>query len=646
MTVARYSRWDGTQDPLTELGAADRIADAFADRLLSGMSTRQALRRLLEDGVPGRFGGLQNLRTRLRDLGEQRRRESRLGDALEQTRQELDEIVATERAALDEASDPDAAFQQAVLANLPEDPAGRISELRGYEFRSDEARTRFEALLDRLRREMLDAQLGQIAQGMRDMSDEDLAELKDMLADLNRMLEQRALGTGPSQEEFDGFMDRHGRFFPENPRTLDELLELLAARAEAMSRFLASLSPEQRSELLRLAEELLGDMDLAFEVSRLGGNLAGLFPDRAWGQRVDLEGDRTLGMGEAIAEIEQLGELERLEACMMQDYPGAGLDDIDDDAVRRLLGDHAARDVAGLKEIERMLRDAGMVSGPEGRLELTPRGVRRLGERALATVFERLRLGREGSHDVAEAGGSGEPTGQSRPWRFGDPFRIDLQATVRNALVRTGPSPPGVTLHPDDFELAEAESRTSTSTVLMLDMSRSMPMRGHWAHARAMAFALHTLIQSQYPEDRLHIVGFSDYARVVRPADLASVSWEPVYGTNYEHAFLLAGRLLAKEPSASKQVLVVTDGEPTAHLVGDEVFFHWPPVRETINRTVSAAVQLGRSGVTLNFFMLEDEPGLVRFIDHLARRVEGRVFTVPDEDLGAHVVRDYVRSRS
>jgi uncharacterized protein with von Willebrand factor type A (vWA) domain len=645
VTVNRYSRWDGTQDPLADLAAAEKLADAFADRLLDGMSAERAMRRLLEDGLPGRFGGLQNLRNRLRELQEQRRRQSRLGDALEQIAEALDDIVATERASLAEATDADARFQEAMLESLPADPAGRVRELQDYPFRSEAAAAAFEELVEQLRRQMLDAYLGQIAEGVQNLTEEDLAALRDMLADLNRMMEQRAAGIGPSHEEFARFMAEHGRFFPENPRNLDELLEVLAQRAAAMSRFMASLSPEQRQQLQGLAEELMGDMGLAFEVSRLIANLRQAMPGMGWDRGMSFEGDRSLGMGEALAEIEALSEFENLEACMRQDYPGASLDDIATDDVARLLGDDAAHEVEALKEIERLLQESGVIAREGGRIELTARGIRKLGERALATVFERLDLDSAGSHEIHDAGGFGEPTGQSRPWRFGDPFRIDLQATVTNAVLREGATEGRLRLVPDDFMLAEAEAHTSTATVLLLDMSRSMPMRGHWEHARRMTFALHTLISSRYAEDRLHIVGFSDYARVLRPTDLAAVEWEPVYGTNYEHAFLLAGRLLAKEAAGARQVILVTDGEPTAHLVGDQVFFNWPPVAETIDRSLREAHRLAQGGVTMNIFMLEEDPRLVLFIDRLAKLVRGRVFAVPDNDLGTFVVRDYVRTK-
>jgi uncharacterized protein with von Willebrand factor type A (vWA) domain len=257
-------------------------------------------------------------------------------------------------------------------------------------------------------------------------------------------------------------------------------------------------------------------------------------------------------------------------------------------------------------------------------------------------VFERLSVARAGSHEVAAAGGADEPTGSSRPWQFGDAFRLDLRRTLHNAVVRSGPGK-DISLHPDDFEIEEAERRTSVATVLLLDMSRSMPLRGHWIPAKRMALALHTLISTTYPEDHLSIIGFSDYARTMTPADLAEVDWEPVYGTNMEHAFSMANRILSKHRDATKQVLLVTDGEPTAHLEGEHVFFHWPPVRETLEKTYKEAMRLAKSGVTMNIFMLEESPGLAHFIDRLAKIVNGRVFSGTGEQVGDLIVADYVR---
>jgi len=350
-------------------------------------------------------------------------------------------------------------------------------------------------------------------------------------------------------------------------------------------------------------------------------------------------------MEATVTALERLSDYEELDRSMRGDYSGATLDDVDEEKLRRTLGQDAVRDVRRLKEVERALEQAGLVARSHGRLEVTPRGARRLGERALVHLFERLRRDREGAHEARRTGGVAEPTGATRPWTFGDGGQIDVQRTVFNALVRNGPTA-RPRLLPEDFEVVEAETRTEAATALLLDLSFSMPLRGHWVPAKRMALALHALIEGRYPHDRLYLVGFSDYARRMQPEDLAATGWERVYGTNMQHAFNLAGRLLANHPRATRQVIMVTDGEPTAHLEGEVVQFNWPPVPKTIHLTLREAMRLARAGVTINVFMLEDTPGLQRFTDRLARLTNGRVFQAAGSQLGEFVIRDYVRRRA
>lgn len=644
MSGIRYSQWDGSQDPFGGELPIDELADRLAEDVLDGWGIDASMRRLLERGFEGRFDGLRTLRER---LAEMRRRSATDGpDPFAGTRERLAEIEEMERAALAADTSEEARFAELDLDTLPDNPAARIRGLMSHEWRSPEAHEAFEGLLEELRRSMMDASFRRMSDGMRGLESGDLEPVKDMMADLNRMMELRADGLGPSQAQFDDFMLKHGRFFPENPQTFDELLEAIARRSMAMSRYMASLTPEQRRELGELMSDLLSDVDLAFEMDRLGQNLRALAPSLPWDQAMDVEPGE-MGLAEGLDAIDESTRLEELERALSQDYPGASLEDVDVEEMRRAMGDEAARDLQRLRRIERLLEDAGVVTRSAGRLELTARGVRKLGERALTQVFDRLAVSRHGSHEVQAVGGADEPTGTSRQWRFGDPLRLDLRRTLHNAVLRSvsdGSRRSGaITLHPDDFEIEEAETRTSVSTVLLLDMSRSMPLRGHWLPAKRMALALHTLINTTYPEDDLHIVGFSDYARLMTPADLAEVDWEPVYGTNMEHAFNLAGRLLAKRSDSTKQILLVTDGEPTAHLEGDQVFFNWPPVQRTIEKTLREALRLARSGATMNIFMLETSPGLLAFMDRLAKIVRGRTFVGTGEEVGDLIVTDYVR---
>jgi uncharacterized protein with von Willebrand factor type A (vWA) domain len=638
----RYSRWDDTQDPFGPDLAAGDLLDAMSEELLSGDGAEFAMRRLLRRGMRGQFSGLDSLRARLRQRRREEQEHLNLSGPLEEVRRRLDEILERERTTLSFEPSEDARMREAFLDALPPDAPGKIGELREYRFTDQQAQREFDELLEFLKNQVLNSYFRALTQGMQGVSPEEMQGLKDMLAELNQMIEARERG---EPYDFDGFMQRHGQFFPGNPQTLDELLEQMAQRMAAMSRLLASLSPEQRRELQALAEQMLQDMDLAFEADRLGQNLQGLFPQMPWGDQVMGDGDEAMPMSAAVDALERMHDYEELDRSLKGDYAGAALEDVDEEALRRTLGEDSVRDLQRLKQVERALEKAGLVQRREGRLEVTPRGARKLGERALVKLFEHLQKDREGVHEARDAGGQAEPTGATRPWRFGDSGQIAVQRSVFNAVVRQG-SGRTPSLQPDDFELVEAETRTETATALLLDLSFSMPLRGHFVPAKRMALALHALIEGRYPHDTLYLVGFSDLARRMRPEDLTATGWERVYGTNMHHAFNLAGRLLSKHPRADRQVILVTDGEPTAHLRGEEPFFAWPPEPETIRLTLQEAMRLAKSGVTLNVFMLEDSPGLARFMERLARLTAGRVFLMNGDALGDFVVRDYVARRA
>jgi len=639
---ARYSRWDDTQDPFGPELSAGELLEELSDDALSGLGIEGALSRLMRRGMQGSFEGLDALRARLRERRAREQANLDLSGPLEELRERLDDIVDRERSTLSFKAEDDARMREAFLDALPPDVPGRIGELSDYRFVDPEAQAAFDELMEHIREQVMGAYFRSMAEGLRSMSPEDLARFRDMLAELNQMIEQRERG---EPYDFEGFMQRHGEFFPGNPRTLDELLEQTAARMAAMSRLLASMSPEERAELQALSEQVLQDMDLAFEVDRLGSNLSSAFPDLGWGEPALAGGDEPMPLSATIDAMERLHELEELDRSLQGDYPGASIDDVDEDALRQALGEDAVRDLRRLKEIERALERAGLVSRERGRLEVTPKGARSMGERALVRVFEQLRRDREGVHEAREAGGFAEPTGATRPWRFGDAGQIAVQRSVFNAVVRGGPGAQ-VRLEPDDLELLEAEQRTEAATALLLDLSFSMPLRGHDVHAKRMALALHALIEGRYPHDTLYLIGFSDYARQMQPRELAAAGWERVYGTNMHHAFHLAGRLLAQHPRATRQVIMVTDGEPTAHLDGEKARFAWPPVPKTIRLTLAEATKLSRSGVTLNVFMLEDSPGLIGFMERLAELTAGRVFLMDDRELGSFVLRDFVRRRA
>lgn len=657
-----YQQWDGSQDPFGPDLEIGNILDEISDDVLSGYGTRSALRRLMRRGIPGQMRGLDDLQRRLQSHRRRLSRDMNLDGPLREVGEKLAEIVAQEREELATRDGDDPRMREALLDTLPTSPAGALKELMDYRFASAEAQQAFDELVEKLRSEVLDAHFKNLSGGMASMKPEDVARVREMLAALNAMIAARERG---EEYDFAGFMERFGDMFPEQPRTLDELLEVLARRMAAMSRLLASLSPEQRRQLQEIAKAVLGDLDLAFEMELLGEELRALAPNLPWDDPVEGSGWQQ-GQGEGqglpgtVGAIEAMSDLDELEESMAGAYAGATIEDIDEEKLRAALGEEAVGDLRRLRHIEKALEDAGIVTRNNGALEISPRGARRLGERALVAVFERIHNERPGGHDAPETGGPAEPTGATRPWHFGDTGEFAVQRSIFNAVLRSAASGTAVAvggskvaMRPDDFELIESETRTRTATALLLDLSFSMPLGGHWIPAKRMALALHALIEGKYPQDRLFLIGFSDYARRLQPTDLTGGGPpERVHGTNMQHAFLLARRLLAEDPRASKQVIMVTDGEPTAHLLDGgpgqdpEVFFSWPPTSETIYKTLAEAKRLAASGVTLNVFMLEDSPGLVSFMETLGRMTSGRVFRMDSQDLGRFILSDYVRRRS
>ena len=641
----RYGAWHGGPDPLEPPFDVRRALDEIGDDVLAGASPSEALRRLLQQGTGDSRGlrGLDDLRRKVRQQARQARRRGRLDGTLEQVRELLDRAVAAERRELFPDPDDSARFAEAQLDALPNDPARAVRELSEYQWRSDEARQAYEEIKDLLRREVLDSQFRGMRDALRGATQEDMARIRQMISALNDMLEADARGEH-TQEQFDRFMEDYGEFFPENPANLAELVDTLARRAAAQQRLLDSLSDEQRQELADLMAGATGDAGLAGELERLQQGLRAARPDLRWGGRERMDGDRPLGLGDATGALQEIADLEELDAMLDQDYPGASLDDIDPELVERALGRQAVDDVEALRRIERELQRQGYLNRSGGQLELTARAVRRLGATALRRVFSVLDSGGRGTHDVRDAGAAGEPTGSSRGWEYGDEQPLEVVRTVRNAVLRAGPGP--VKLAVEDFEVIETERRTSATVALLVDLSYSMALRGTWGAAKSTALALHSLVTTAYPQDKIEIIGFSNYARVISPTELAGLSWDMVQGTNLQHALMLARRHLDRYRDGEPVIMVVTDGEPTAHLSRDgHPEFAWPPLPETLAVTLAEVERCTRRGATINVFMLDEEPALVRFVDELARRNGGRVFSPRPERLGEYVVSDYLRAR-
>lgn len=646
----RYGRWRGGPDPLAppyDLGSA---VDEIGDSVLGGSGVREALRELLRRGMDGRRG-LDELRRSVRERLRQARTAGRMDGTLQEVRELLDRALEAERRALFPDPDDAARLAEAELDALPQDTAGAVRALKDYPFRSPEAREAYDRIQDLLRREVLDSSFANMKQALENASEQDMQAVKDMVADLSRLVDAHNRGED-TDEQFREFMDKHGQFFPDDPQSVEELIDSLARRAAAQERMMAGLSPEQRAELADLMAQTMSDMGLASEMAHLQDALRQARPDLPWGQRGQVpDGEQALGMGDATTAVAELADLEALSNQLSQGYAGASLADVDEELLEQALGREAVDDLAALRQMERELERQGYLNRSDGKLELSPKAVRRLGATALRRVFAKLDAAGRGEHDVADAGAAGELTGSSREWQFGDEQPLDVVRTVRNAVLRTAGAPSGdggrgVRIAVEDFEVVETERRTGAAVALLVDLSYSMALRGTWGAAKSTAMALHSLVTTRFPQDAIQIIGFSSVAQVLKPETLAELSVDTLQGTNLQHGLILARRFLARHRDAEPVVLVVTDGEPTAHLEEDGTpYFCWPPMPETIAKTVAEVERVARSGATLNVFALDPEPSLVHFVHDITARAGGRVFTPDSDRLGEYVVADYLRTR-
>lgn len=648
---SRYSAYTGGPDPLAPPVDLRDALEQIGRDVMEGASPRRAMQELLRRGSRTMKGA-----DRLAAEVNRRRREllqrNNLDGTLQEVKKLLDEAVLAERKELARALDDDARFAEMQIESLSPSPAKAVQELADYGWRSAQARQKYEQIRDLLGREMLDQRFAGMKQALENATDEDRRAVNEMLDDLNELLDKRANGQD-TQQDFDDFMAKHGRHFPENPRNVDELLDSLAQRAAAAQRFRNSLSPEQRAELDALAQQAFGSAQLMQALSRLDSHLRGARPGEDWDSSARFSGENPLGMGEGAQAMADIAELEQLAEQLSQSYPGAGMDDVDLDALARQLGDQAAVDARTLAELERALMNQGFLDrGSDGRWRLSPKAMRQLGQAALRDVARQL-SGRHGERETRRAGAAGELTGATRPWEFGDTEPWNVTRTLTNAVLRraatTDTSGP-IRLGVDDVEISETETRTQAVVALLVDTSFSMVMENRWLPMKRTALALNHLVSTRFRSDALQIIAFGRHARTVTVAELTGLEGAFEQGTNLHHALALAGRHLRRHPNAQPVVLIVTDGEPTAHLedydgAGSSVFFGYPPHPRTIAHTVRGLDEVARLGAQITIFRLGDDPGLARFIDQVARRVEGRV-VVPDLDgLGAAVVGDYLRSR-
>jgi uncharacterized protein with von Willebrand factor type A (vWA) domain len=642
---SRFHRYEGG-DPLAPPVDLAEALDQIGQDVMAGYSPEHAMREFLRRGGTDQ-AGLDDLARRVAERRREILQRHDLDGTLREVRELLDKAVLAERGQLARditMDDSDRTLREMTLDNLPSSTAAAVSELSSYDWRSGEAREVYEQIKDLLGRELLDQRFAGMKQAMEGATEEDREAIAEMLSDLNDLLEKHARGED-TDEDFAEFMDKHGDFFPEDPQDIDELLDSLAQRAAAAQRMLSSMTPEQRQELMELSQQAFGSPQLMEQLARMDANLQALRPGEDWSGSESFEGDQGLGLGDGTGALQDLAQLDALADQLAQSHHGARLDDVDLDALARQLGDEAAVAAKTLQELERALRDSGYLKrGSDGELRLSPKAMRQLGRALLRDVADRM-SGRSGARETRTTGLAGEPSGSTRRWEFGDTEPWDVPRTIGNAVLRDGGTRP-VRIQVDDIEVVETEARTQAAVALLVDTSFSMAMDGRWVPMKRTALALHQLVRSRFRGDDLQLIAFGRHAQVMEIEELTALDARWDKGTNLHHGLLLANRFFRKHPNAQPVLLVVTDGEPTAHLEADgEVWFSYPPHPLTIAHSVRELDAAARLGAQVTFFRLGDDPGLARFIDSMARRVDGRMVSPELDDLGAAVVGSYLGSR-
>ncbi len=679
----RYSEWDGSQ----EIGPLDPddILAGLTDDLMNFGDLQHALRNLLQRGMRNPMGQrMQGLRDLLQQLRQQRRQQLDrydLSSVFEDIQKRLEEILGLENDTLDRrmeeanqrlaGENPLKAFEDALqpglqeptaeeqrhlaemlksvvekkqgfLENLPEDAGGRVKELQNYEFMDPEAAAKFQELMDMLKQALMDSFFKDLTQQIQNMSPEDMARMKEMMRDLNKMLSEKMAGGEP---DFDGFMQKYGDLFGDNPpQSLDELIEQMTAGIAAMQSLLSSLPPEMQRQLQDLLMDKIDDPELQREMQELQINLEILAPGQDPGQ-YPFRGDEEVDLLQALSLMGDLQDMDELERELERTQYGGTLDDIDEEKLRDILGDEAAETLDQLKQFLQALEDAGYIRRKGDQWELTPRGLRKLGEKALGEIYQQLKKSNYGKHAQRDKGRGGERADDTKPYEFGDPFHLHLEETIMNGIFRQGPQVP-VRLDRDDFQVYRAETLTTTATVLMLDLSWSMALRGSFQAAKKVALALNNLIRARFPKDKLYVIGFSAYARELKAEELPYVRWdESVLGTNMHHALMIAQKLLARHNAGTRQIIMISDGEPTAHLEHGRSYFAYPPSPITIRETLKEVRRCTQKNIVINTFMLDRNYYLKEFVNQIAKMNKGRVFYTSPEQLGQYILVDYVSQK-
>lgn len=670
MEIYRYSEWDGSQE-LFDLDA-DKIMGELGRLVSRYGDLSQALRALQRNGFRNSQGrqmpSLDKLLEQLRRMKRNQLDKYDLSSVMDEIRQKLDKILKTEREGiqrkLNEAKEkaetgegelsPEvqrrllknieerAAQNLEKLDNLPPGIGGQIRELTNYDFMDEDARNQFKELMDMLKKHAMEQFGKDLLQQLKSLDPAAMAGIRHMVEAFNQMLEQRMKGEEP---DFESFMRDFGNFFGDNPpQSLDELIENLQNQIAQAQSLMDSLSPEVRQELQDLLDSMLDDAT-QYELAKMASYMERLHPIDRMRRRYPFSGEESISYQEAMKLMEELQKMDRLEDQMKGARLAPNLDGIDEALLKEIMGEEAQRELEAIREIARLLEEAGYIRRKGKKYELTPKGIRKIGQEALDNIFAQLKKDRTGGHNIYRTGLGTERIEETKKYEFGDDLNINVQKTIMNSIFREYSLPP-VKLDIQDFEVFKTEETTRTATVLILDQSLSMFMHGYFQAAKQVAMALDSLIRTRYPKDILHVVVFSRRANEIKQRDLLHIAYaRPSQGTNYQDALHLAKKLLASQNCNNKEIILVSDGQPTAHCEGEEVFFQVPTSLRTLQMTLREVRACTSQGIIINTFMFDDSPFFTGFVTQMARLNNGRVFFTDPDNLGKYLLMDYLTKK-
>jgi len=691
MRTYRYFEWATASGGQL---SGDQLMDALSDYLTEDGDVSRAMQMLMQRGMSSgeqKMQGLRDMLEQLRKRKQQHLDKYDLNSLLNDIREQLDQLLQQERQTIAEqlqeaqttaangAPQPstqqttEAGQRREFLDNLPDSVPQQIQELRHYDFLDPQAAQAFQELLEELQQRAMQSQLN----GAQTSSESSAADTgqgqRDMYQDLNQQLREKLQGR---QGDFQQFKDQHPQFASAQEETIEELIQQLQQQLQQWRSLLESLSESVRRDLEQLMDTTL-DADLQAQRAELQALLDQLAEKKLTPQRYRFKGREEISIEQAQELMEQLQQLETLEKQLEGVRWDGDPQQVDAEKLRDLLGDEAFQAVQNMKDIASELEAAGYIMKTKDGLQLTPLAMRKIGQKALRDIFSFIKRDRFGQHDTRQRGGAGMPTEDTKTYEFGDPFLLDLSATVFNAVSHEGTGTP-VSLHIDDFVVRRQEFLSHTSTVILIDMSGSMAWNNCFYAAKKVALALDNLVRSTFPRDTLQIVGFYTAAEEMKPADLPYVKpksfgynaslysdyYDMLMGyidvqldyrdvvrgrtnvpqgfTNMQQGLRMAEQMLSKRQSPNKQIILITDGQPTAHCEGDRLYLQYPPSQRTITATLQEVKRCTVKGIAINTFMLAKSYYLERFVDQMTKINRGRAFYTTPEQLGEYLVVDYL----